>query len=111
LKPLHDYTDWLASRTNETAYGTAVAKTVEGGLDMLEKHLPIELATRSMALYNKKNGKTCASYLEQIPSVGGGAEATCGPYNFTNVEHLMLFVNGTWYPGYENQIMHAMDIN
>jgi hypothetical protein len=63
----------------------------------LKKHLPLELATRSLALYNLKNGKTCSSYFGAIPTIGGGASQHCGSWNFTDVDQLKLFVNGTWY--------------
>lgn len=32
LEPLHQYTDFLATINEETAYGTAAAKTIESGL-------------------------------------------------------------------------------
>lgn len=62
LEPLHKYTEYLASINTNTYYGTGISKTVEGGIALLEKYLPIQLATRSLALYNLKFGKTCASY-------------------------------------------------
>lgn len=52
-----------------------------------------------MALYNLENGKTCTSYLAESMDETKAA-AICVPYDFTNVDDLMLFVNGTWYGDY-----------
>ena len=41
VKPLKEYCDWLAGINVSTVYGTAIAKTMEAGLNILRKTLPI----------------------------------------------------------------------
>jgi hypothetical protein len=64
-----------------------------------------------LALYNLKNGKTCSSYFGTIPSIGGGASQHCGSWNFTDVDQLKLFVNGTWYGDeYKSRVQVLMTV-
>jgi len=59
--------------------------------------MPLELATRSLALYNLDNGISCTEYMVRAQVSALNATAICSSYNFTNIESLKLFVNATWY--------------
>jgi hypothetical protein len=47
-----NYLEWVLQNNQATFYGTAVSKAMTVGLQLLEDRLPVELATRSLALYN-----------------------------------------------------------
>jgi len=65
-------------------------------MEVLEDHLPLELASRYMAGYNGKNNLNCNTYVSQVLDTTS-TTALCARYNFTDLEQLKYFVNGTWY--------------
>jgi hypothetical protein len=54
-------------------------------MSLLEVHLPLELATRSLALYNYENDLTCEVYMEQAGMPSGTIDDLCPLVNFTSV--------------------------
>jgi hypothetical protein len=67
--PLMLYLEWIVQHNKVTFYGTATSKAMTTGLSLLEERLPVELATRSLALYNYQNQLDCTSYFEQTGCV------------------------------------------
>jgi hypothetical protein len=96
------YLEWMVQNNKVTFYATATSKAMTVGLQLLEERLPVELATRSLALYNYQNSLDCSYYFEQTGCVIPDLSEICAKSssNFTNVDNLMMFVNATWYGDY-----------
>jgi hypothetical protein len=97
IDPMLKYLNYLGAQMGVSVYGTTMAKSAQWGMDLLRVHLPLELATRSMALYNSLNNLDCMSYMSAAKISTSSAQQACGTYNFTNVTELKTFVNYTWY--------------
>jgi len=53
-------------------------------MEVLEEHLPLELASRYMAGYNVKNNLNCNTYVSQVLDTTS-TTALCARYNFTDL--------------------------
>jgi hypothetical protein len=82
------YLEWMVQQNKVTFYGTATSKAMTAGLSLLEDRLPVELATRSLALYNYQNKLDCSYYLEQTGCVIPDISEICAKNSsdFTNVD-------------------------
>jgi len=97
IDPMKKYLDFLGAQMVVSVNGTTIAKSAEHGMDLLRVHLPLELATRSLALYNYVNDLDCWKYMAAANISVGDADCACHNYNFSDVTMLKLFVNATWY--------------
>lgn len=88
IDPLMLYLEWMVQQNKVTFYGTATSKAMTAGLSLLEDRLPVELATRSLALYNYQNKLDCSYYLTQTGCVIPDISEICAKdsSNFTNVD-------------------------
>jgi len=97
IEPMHKYLNYLGAQMGVSVYGTTIAKSADWGMHLLRVHLPLELATRSLALFNSLEGLDCGSYMRVAEIEQSSIDVACANYNFTNVTELKTFVNATWY--------------
>jgi hypothetical protein len=63
---------------------------------MLATYLPVQVATRNFAYYNKANGLSCSDYVSPAVSTANTA-ILCQSWDFTSVNSLLVWVNDAWY--------------
>jgi hypothetical protein len=74
--------------------GTTIAKSLIAGMEILYESLRIQLASRSMGLYNEKNSQTCETYFALTSLDPTAIPIACAEQNFLDVDQLLVYVNG-----------------
>ena len=74
-----------------------MVKTIQNSVKEIETNFPVNLASRTTALLNKNDAKTCDGYMTAAGVEAAQIAIICAKYDFTNVTDVQFFVSGTWY--------------
>ena len=91
------------SSYNNVAFGSLMQKAMNQSFHLLEEVLPLEITARvfaqSINSAHKAAGEGCHYFIDQVVTEPAAANQICLKYNFSDVEDLKFFINGTWYGG------------
>lgn len=104
---MHDYLDDMVvnfllqgSSYNNVAFGSLMQKAMNQSFHLLEEVLPLEITARVFAQsITADKEKDCHYFIDQVVKDVAATNEICLKYNFSDVEQLKFFINGTWYGG------------
>ena len=76
----------MAGQNHLAWRGTTIAKSLIAGMEILYESLRIQLASRTMGLYNDKNSQTCETYFTLTSLDPAGVTTACKDQNFLDVD-------------------------
>ena len=76
---------------------SSISRSIELSMTEIEDLIAVEVATRSMAGYNKAKNFSCGYFFESTDASQDQKEIICYKYNFSNLDDLNYFVSATWF--------------